>query len=214
MNATEELASAWASYEKGHSEANVADFCRHYLAHQMPDQPRGAFVGGVIPGINEGLVLKVIGRIGKLNMLYASKALAGTEVRQLEEYGMLATIKQHKNPRKTDVITANLFELSSGTDMLSRLKSRGLIREYCDTVDKRSKRLELTEKGETTMKACYRRIVKNAQLMMHGISQNDMNLIVQMLKGIEIRFSRLWPQHKGKSFADVFNSIVQSGYQL
>ena len=61
---------------------------------------------------------------------------------------MLATIHPEKNPKKTEVIYANLFELSSGTDMLNRMKKRGLIKEYDDQVDKRSKRIELTPKGE------------------------------------------------------------------
>lgn len=28
-----------------------------------------------------------------------------------------------------------------------------------------------------------------------------MRLSIQLLKGVEIKFSQLWPKHKGKSFA-------------
>ena len=73
--------------------------------------------------------MKLIGRISKLNLLYPNKALKGTGLNQIEEFGMLMTIKQEKNPRKIEVIYANLFEPSSGTDMRNRMKKRGSIKE-------------------------------------------------------------------------------------
>jgi DNA-binding MarR family transcriptional regulator len=124
---------------------------------------KGPLVGGVVPTINDGLLLKIIGRISKLNMNYANLALKGTGLNQIEEFGILLTIKQEKHPKKTEVIYANLYELSSGTDMLTRMKKRGLIKEYNDKEDKRAKRLELTAKGEKVADACKTKILKMQQ---------------------------------------------------
>jgi DNA-binding MarR family transcriptional regulator len=209
MNRTVELVNEWAKYEINHPDGNVVDFCRYYLAHQAEKKTKGALVGGVIPNITDGLLLKIIGRISKLNMLYANMALSGTEVNQIEEFGMLATIQQNKNPRKTEIINSNLFELSSGTDMLNRLKKRGLIKEYSDKEDKRSKRVQLTIKGEKTFELCFERIIKNARMMTHDMAEDDKKLCIQLLKGIEMKFSMLWPQHKGKSFQEVYTSVVK-----
>src|SRR5688572_20844670 len=142
MNKTVELVNNWAEFEAKYPNGNIEDFCRHYLAHQKQKKIEGPLVGGVVPSFNEGLLLKIIGRISKLNMAYANLALRGTELNQIEEFGVLQTIKKEKNPKKTEVIYANLFELSSGTDMLNRMKERGLIIEYTDQDDKRSKRIE------------------------------------------------------------------------
>jgi DNA-binding MarR family transcriptional regulator len=210
MNKTVELVNEWAKYETRHPDGGVADFCRYYLAHQNEKPLKGALVGGVIPAVADGLLLKIIGRISKLNMLYANMALRGTEVNQIEEFGMLAYIKQNKNPRKTEVIYASLFELSSGTDMLKRLQKRGLIKEYDDKEDKRSKRVELTAKGEKIVEVCYGRIVKNAKMLMHDLAEDDKSLCIQLLKGVEMKFSSIWPQHKGKPFTEVFTSIVEA----
>jgi DNA-binding MarR family transcriptional regulator len=208
MNKTVELVTEWANYEGKNPEGSVGDFCRYYLAHQNEKKNKGKLVGGVVPNITDGLLLKIIGRISKLNMLYANMALKGTDVNQIEEFGMLVTIRQEKNPKKTEVIYANLFELSSGTDMLNRLKKRGLIKEFSDKEDKRSKRVELTTKGEKTVEVCYERIVKNARMITHDLADDDKKLSVQLLKGIEMKFSLLWPQHKGKAFPEVFSSIM------
>jgi DNA-binding MarR family transcriptional regulator len=209
MNKTVALVKEWGEFEAQHPDGSLTDFCRHYLARQNEQKIKGPLVGGVVPQFVDGLLMKLIGRISKLNMLYANMALKGTDLNQIEEFGMLATIRQEKNPRKTEVIYANLFELSSGTDMLNRMKKRGLIREYDDKEDKRSKRIELTPKGEKVIEVCFKRIKKNALMMGHTLTDDDKELCVQLLKGIEVKFSALWPQHRGKPFEEVYQSVVK-----
>jgi|SRR6218665_1203 len=208
MNKTVELVNLWGRFEEQYPGGSIDDFCRRHLAGQQMVKEKGPLVGGVVPNINEGLLLKIIGRISKLNMLYANMALKGTELNQIEEFGMLITIKQEKNPRKTEVIQANLFELSSGTDMLNRMKTRGLIREVDDKEDKRSKRIELTPKGEKVTRQCMELIMKNAKMIMHDLGEDDKELCIQLLKNVEIKFSALWQTHKGKDFKDVYGEIM------
>src|SRR6184192_2718273 len=202
MNKTVELVNLWAAFEQKHPDGSIEDFCRHYLARQRQAKVKGPLVGGVIPPINDGLLLKIIGRIHKLNMNYANIALKGTDLNQIEEFGILLTIQQEKNPKKTEVIYANLFELSSGTDMLARMIKRGLIKEYDDKDDKRSKRIELTGKGKKVVDACKIKILKNATMLMHDLTDDDKHLCIQLLQNIEIKFSALWPRHKGKEFEE------------
>src|SRR5260221_10614168 len=204
MNKTIELVNSWGAFEQKHPKGTIEDFCRHYLAHQLQKESKGVLVGGVVPAVTDGLLLKIIGRISKLNMNYANLALEGTGLNQIEEFGMLATIKYEANPKKTEVIYANLFELSSGTDMLTRMKKRGLINEYDDTEDKRSKRLELTTKGEKAVDVCKGKIVRNAAMLMNDLTDDDKQLCIQLLKNVEIKFSALWQKHKGREFDEIF----------
>jgi len=209
MNKTIELVNHWGDFEKKHPNGSIADFCRHFLAHQSKKKDKdNILVGGVVPFIKEGLLLKIIGRISKLNMSYANIALKGTGLNQIEEFGILQTIKQEKSPRKTEVIYANLFELSSGTDMLNRMQKRGLIREYGDKDDKRSKRIELTAKGEKVVKQSTERIKKNAIMLMHTLADDDQELCIQLLKDIEIKLSEQWQKHKGKDFDDIYTELM------
>jgi DNA-binding MarR family transcriptional regulator len=120
----------------------------------------------------------------------------------------LQTIRKEKNPKKTEVIYANLFELSSGTDMLNRLQKRGLIKEYADKEDKRSKRIELTSKGEKVAAACVGKIEKNATMIMHDLTDNEKALCIQLLQGIEIKFSALWQKHKGREFDEIYDELM------
>jgi len=208
MNKTVALVNAWGAFEERHPNGSIEDFCRYYLANQKGPQEQGPIVGGVVPDIKEGLLMKLIGRISKLNMSYANLALKDTGLNQIEDFGLLMTIRQEKDPRKTEVIYSNLFELSSGTDMLNRLKEKGLIREYADKEDKRSKRLMLTAKGEKTVEAAFMRIYKNARMMTSGLSDEDKDLLIELLKNMEIKFSALWQQHKGRDFDEVYEEVM------
>jgi len=208
MNKTVELVNHWGQFEEKHPNGSIEDFCRHYLAHQQQKKTPGKLVGGVVPALNSGLLLKIIGRLSKLNMAYANLALEGSGLHQIEEFGILQTIRKEKNPKKTEVIYANLFELSSGTDMLNRLIQRGLIKEYADKEDKRSKRIELTPKGEKVAATCLVKIEKNASMLMNDLNNDDKALCIQLLKNIEIKFSDLWQKHKGKEFNDIYEELM------
>ncbi|RPD42286.1 MarR family winged helix-turn-helix transcriptional regulator [Chitinophaga barathri] len=211
MNKTVALVKAWGAFEENHPDGELEDFCRHYLAQRQPLQdeaPQKPLVGGVVPPLTDGTLLRIIGRIQKLNFSYANMALKGTDLNQIEEFGILLTIKQEKNPRKTEVIYANLFELSSGTDMLGRMIKRGLIKEYDDQEDKRSKRLELTTKGEKSIVTSFPRVKKMAEMMLNDLNEDDKQLCIQLLKKIEIKFSALWPKHRGRPFEEVYEEVV------
>jgi len=208
MNKTVKLVNEWAAFETKHPAAGIDDFCRHYLVSQKEQKIKGSLTGGVVPPISDGLLLKIIGRIHKLNTSYQNNALEGTGLTQIEEFGILLTIQQEKNPRKTDVIYANLFELSSGSDMLKRLQKRNLIKEYNDKEDKRSRRIELTPEGVKAIELCMRKVGKVAKMIMKDLTEDDKQLCIQLLKRVEIKFSALWQQHKGKPIDDILTEIA------
>lgn len=208
MNKTVELVKKWGAFEEKHPDGSIEDFCRYLLIHQREKENKLPLAGGVIPMIPAGLLLKLIGRIHRLNMNYAYSALEGTGLNQLEEFGMLLYIQQEKNPRKTDVIYAHLLELSSGTDMLNRLKSRGFITEHADKEDKRSKRLQLTNGGQQAIDQAIQQIKKMATMMTHGMTEEDMLLCIKLLKGIDQEFTALFTAHKGKPFIETYREVM------
>ena len=208
MDKTIELVNRWAEFAKDHPEGSIEDFCRHLLISQRETENKGRLVGGVIPIQSDGLLMKIIGRIHKLHVSYAYLAFEATPINQLEEFGFLASIRQQKNPKKSDVIYSNLMELSSGTDMLNRLRNKGLIKESGDKEDKRAKRVMLTLLGEKTFVICIDRIQNLAKMMLHDMPEDDKQLCIQLLKHIEIKFSSLVQGHKGMKFEEIYKEVA------
>lgn len=210
-NKTVELVNLWAQFEARYPDGDIEDFCRYTLIHQRESKQSGEMMGGIIPPVPHAVLLKLIGRIHKINAAYGSAALEGTGLNQLEEMGMLLTIYQLKNPRKTEVIYSNLMELSSGTDMLNRLKNRGYLSETADKEDKRSKRLKLTPAGMAVIERAAVRLERNAGMMTRDMPQEDQQLCIQLLRNMEIRMAARWVQDKGRPFDEVYKELTSQG---
>jgi DNA-binding MarR family transcriptional regulator len=204
MNKTVELVNEWGSFEARHPDAEIGDFCRHYLISQREKDKKIPLEGGDIPWNVNGLLLKMMGRINKLNIIFAARALEGTGIDQLEEFGMLLTVRRLRTPRKTEIIYANIFELSSGTDMLNRLRKKGFVKEHADKEDKRSKRVSLTTAGEKAIDLCADRMKKCAGMMLAEMNEEDIKLCTQLLKNVEIKFAALWQQNRNASFQEFY----------
>ena len=205
MNKTVELVNAWSAFEEQFPAGTIDEFCRHRLARRQlrgegPGRaPEGSGKVGAFPMATESRLTRLVGRIARLHGGYAIAALEGTPLNSIEEFGLLNTIRQLNEPKKTEAISACLYELSTGTDMLARLRKKGLFVEYNDKADKRSKRLKLTKKGEAVLDECHERVKKLAKTMMGDLQEDDQKICIQLLKGVEDKFVGLWQENKWKS---------------
>jgi DNA-binding MarR family transcriptional regulator len=79
---------------------------------------------------------------------YIKKALDGTPLQSAEEFTALAILLTHKDLSKSELITRNIQEKTSGTEVIRRLIVAGLIQQTDDKNDKRGKRIAITESGK------------------------------------------------------------------
>ena len=203
MNKAVELVKLWGAYEEQFPQGTIEDFCRQQLSVSIKEEKPIAPEWQLVPDISGQLVI-LIRKIGKFHIMYSNKALEGTGLDQIEEFGILVIIFNKRNPIKSEVIYDNLLELSSGTNMLIRLKKKGLIAEYDDDGDKRVKRLKLTAKGEETLKKAKRLVLQVANMMVNDLSDDDKQLCIQMLSPINARFSEIYLKQKNKSFEQAY----------
>lgn len=203
MNKTVELVKLWGSFEQLHPEGTIEDFCKYQLLSMSKIEKTNKQDWQMVPDINGKLVI-LIRRIGKFHMIYSNKALEGTGLDQIEEFGLLITIYNQKNPIKSEVIYNNIIELSSGTNMLIRLKKRGYIDEYPDPKDLRVIRVSLTTKGEETLKNAKVKVLQVARMMVNDLTEEDKQLCMHLLNPINERFSGMFQKQKNKTFEEVY----------
>ncbi|HAQ37119.1 MAG TPA: hypothetical protein DCQ58_01305, partial [Saprospirales bacterium] len=60
---------------------------------------------------------------------YIKKALSGTSIKTLDEFGFLATLLRNGSLLKNELINSHLLEISSGSEVLKRLINSGLVSE-------------------------------------------------------------------------------------
>jgi len=98
---------------------------------------------------------------------YIKKALEGTPLQTAEDFTALAILLTHSHLSKSELINHNLQEKTSGTEVIRRLIASGLVRQWDDLNDKRSKHIAITEEGKELL---YRVFV-------------DMNNVGKMITG-------------------------------
>jgi DNA-binding MarR family transcriptional regulator len=82
---------------------------------------------------------------------YIKKALEETPLQTTEDFTALAILLTHKQLSKGELISHNLQEKTSGTEVIRRLIAFGLVREWNDVKDKRSKHIAITDKGKALL---------------------------------------------------------------
>ena len=208
MNKTAVLVARWAAFEELHPEGSLEDFFRYSLAEKVKPKSGAGLPGKLIPDLNSRLVI-LLRRIGKFHIAYSNIALEGTGLDQMEEFGILVTIFNMGNPIKSEAIYNNIMEFSSGSNMLIRMKKRGLVREYDDKDDKRQTRLELTPKGKKVVLQAKDRVMKMAGMMVHDLTDEDKELCIQLLSPIDRRFTGLFQKQKNKDFETIYEENMR-----
>ena len=79
---------------------------------------------------------------------YIKKALDDTPLQNAEDFTALAILLTHTHLSKSELISHNLQEKTSGTEVIRRLIADGLVRQWDDEKDKRSKHIAITDEGK------------------------------------------------------------------
>jgi len=203
MNKTVHLVNLWGEFEEKHPDAEIEDFCRYYLTSSREKENAGKLFGGLMPPTDTIVLSKLIQRLATFQQTYANAALNNIPIKQLEEFLILNAAAHLKEGKKTEIIHTCLIELSTGLNILSNLLKQEFITEEEDKIDKRSKRVKITAKGQAILQDCYVQMRKANALMFQGMAEEDILLTIQLLKNVEIKHSAAWQQIKGKSFDEI-----------
>jgi len=82
---------------------------------------------------------------------YIKKALEGTPLQSAEDFTALAILNTHDHLSKSELISHNLQEKTSGTEVTRRLIAAKLVRQWDDSKDKRSKHIAITDEGKQVL---------------------------------------------------------------
>lgn len=94
-----------------------------------------------------GDISRYVGELYKHAKGYMKKVFIDTPFVSADDFAYLATLMQKGSMRKTELIFANIGEVSPGMEVIKRLLRHEFIHSFADPDDKRSSRVELTPKG-------------------------------------------------------------------
>jgi DNA-binding MarR family transcriptional regulator len=106
------------------------------------------------------------------------------------------------------VINQQLLGLSTGMDTLGRLLANALISERTDPTDKRARLIQATPKGREVLERCYAVAQKVNSIVLSEMTDDDIRLCIQLLRGAEARTSALVAELRDKSLDEVYEQVV------
>ena len=208
MNKTIQLVNAWGEFEARFPNCSIEEFCRYYLKDSEANTTREEKKDLLTPTNTDSTLMRILGRIMLIHSILADKALQGTGIERVEEFSMLNAVYLLKDPKKSEAIQACLHEISTGTDILNRLKKRGYLTEESDQQDKRSKRVSVTLSGEQALTGAKQKISTLAEMLLSGMEEDDKKICIHLLHDIETRFTPMMGSIKGKRFDQLVKDTV------
>lgn len=121
-------------------------------------------------------------RISKFIKLFHKDVFSNHNIKTFEEFKFLSTVKSLENPAKSDVYAHNVTELTTGAKIMKRLVEMGFVKEFDDKLDKRMKRVKLTNKGTKELEEVSQTIHNNNEKILAFSPASDKDTLLSLLK--------------------------------
>ncbi|TAE75346.1 MAG: MarR family transcriptional regulator [Bacteroidetes bacterium] len=195
-----ELVNLFHQYQEEniHTEVSIADFCKHYLASEKMREVEKYKPNHEKSISLEGQIGRAAGRLAKFVDMQMKILATTIEMDTVEEVWYLGSTLDLKNPTKSDMIHYCISEFSSGIGVINRLISKKYLEEYPDELDKRAKRVRLTDKGREKLFSVYPILQELASNVYAILSVDEKEILYQILGKLEKYHQQKYDNSKQK----------------
>ncbi len=173
-----------------------------YMNRQLGDLPNNGVDFGLESWENfdrqtlAEMVTAMIGKMGRYVDFYARKAMPNTMLSSLDEFTYLIVLLSEKSLTKTELIQHNAHQITTGTEIIKRLLSKGFIVQESDEHDKRSMRVSITELGKTALFSSASTTKQIAQLATNELTNEELFFLLNTLKKLDIYHDKIYRESK------------------
>jgi DNA-binding MarR family transcriptional regulator len=139
---------------------------------------------------------------------YIKKALKESCLQTPDEFSFLITLMTYDSMSKSELITKQVMEKTSGSEVIRRLISRGLIIESADTIDKRSIRVSITETGKEEIIKILPLMGDVSQIVVGNLSAEEINTLSYLLKKLDYFHNDIYINSREHSLSEILSVIT------
>jgi len=141
---------------------------------------------------------------------YIKKALKESCLQTPDEFSFLITLMTYKSMSKSELITKQVMEKTSGSEVIRRLIKRGLIVESADEKDKRSIRVSITKTGREEIIKTLPLMGDVSEIVVGNLSAEEINTLSYLLKKLDYFHNDIYNNKRGLSLNDILSGITTS----
>jgi DNA-binding MarR family transcriptional regulator len=139
---------------------------------------------------------------------YIKKALLESYLQTPDEFSFLITLMTYDSLKKSELITKQVMEKTSGTEVIRRLIKNGMIVETADQNDKRSIRVSITKSGREEILKILPLMSKVTEIVVGNLSAEEINTLSYLLKKLDYFHNDIYLNKRGQTLSDIFSGIT------
>ena len=109
---------------------------------------------------------------------------------------------------KSELITKQVMEKTSGSEVIRRLIKRGLIVESADENDKRSIRVSITQSGREEILRILPLMSKVTKIVVGNLRAEEINTLSYLLKKLDYFHNDIYINKRGHPLSDILSGIT------
>jgi DNA-binding MarR family transcriptional regulator len=139
---------------------------------------------------------------------YIKKVLRDSLLQTPDEFSFLISLMTYNSLNKSELITKQIMEKTSGTEVINRLVKRGMIFETADQNDKRSKRVSITKSGREEIFRILPLMTKVTEIVVGNLSAEEINTLSYLLKKLDYFHNNIYLNKRGQPLNDILSAIT------
>ncbi|MEN5307144.1 MarR family transcriptional regulator [Chryseobacterium cucumeris] len=151
----------------------------------------------------ENEICKQVLLLGRYSKLLIRKGLGDFPELANEEFTYLYRLKDEPFLTKIQLIEKNGHEKQTGTQIIKRLLEAGFLEEKNDKDDKRSKRLNLTKKGEEIFHASVSNVNLISKILSGKLDKVEKNEFLRILKKLNEFHYHIYVDYKNSDINQI-----------
>lgn len=117
--------------------------------------------------------------------LYSKMVFVDNKIKTIEDFGFLVTMMQVPVLPKTELIRRNIFEKSSGVEIINRLVKSQLLEQKDNPRDKRSQLVMLTDLGRASLHQVFQKMNDLGVVATGDLTNQEKTELAVMLKKLD-----------------------------
>lgn len=175
-------------------EMNTTDFIgfinsRHSQHALKRDELRGGLNESMLSEFGDNSIATDVSILVSLMFRYAKmyikKALKDSLIKTADEFSFIITLLTHESLTKKELIGMQVMEKTSGIEIINRLVKLGLIEQFDDSTDLRSKRLKITESGKAELYSVLPMMSLVSKIVVGNLSTDEQNQLTYLLRKLD-----------------------------
>lgn len=213
-----QLVDKVADYEASFGERahfSLQDFAA-FLQSQSSTMPKKRELAGMLePQLQEqgdrretgiAILITFMHRYAKL---HARKIFAGSKISSIDDFSYLIVLITHNRLSKMELIRKNVHEKATGMEIIKRLLSDKLVKQFNDTEDKRSKLLSITAQGKEAVFKILHELDDLSTLITANLSEHEKQQLQHILLKLDHFHYDIYLNEKDSSVKDLIEAKIK-----